>query len=677
MAVSEELKIVIKAEAQNAITQLNKTQKASKGVEGNFKGIARSLMGRLGVAAGFALLAKGASDFVKEGVRFNMQLEQLAVSFETILGSTGAATDMMKQLADFSASTPLQLANLAEGAKRLIAFGTEAEDVVDTMRDLGNAAMGNAGVLDRLVLAYGKVQAKGRASLEELNMFTEAGVPLMAELGKNLGLTNEELFKFVSAGKVGFKEVDEALQSLTRGEGQFAGLLEKQSKTLAGATSTLKDTFGLLRAEMTEKLSPALTDMAIGLTDVFNAMRSDTAAANAYKRVLSETTIQVKELSAAEELAFQQSNLRDWKTIFDELAREFAIESGDSGVWRKGWKDFWDVMSDKGFVTTIGLGKEMAEVQRVIDGVSRRIGTLKTEIAGGIVDVPIPGAVDPLSLVGDGGGGAAAGNAFGKTFFSELVDMAGDERFYFIPEAEEGGAEAGAAFGKSYFAELVGMAGDKRFFFDPDALPVAPDVDKWKYLEEAVRGYTAALKEASDVQVNYGNTAYDFMQQVQGLEVSFVDITKELKDGFVDVIQNEALDAMSSLGASFANGEDMAASMTKMFNQFMADSLKTTSRLLLEAGLARLVFSPYDPIGWAMVIGSGLAAFAGGAMGSKASGASSLPDSTDSASVARSGSTFGKGNAINVTINNANTVMAEDDLKAQIVGAVAEATSGH
>ena len=51
MAVSEELKIIIKAEAQNAIRDLNKTQKAAGGVSTNFKDIAKNLIGPLGVAA--------------------------------------------------------------------------------------------------------------------------------------------------------------------------------------------------------------------------------------------------------------------------------------------------------------------------------------------------------------------------------------------------------------------------------------------------------------------------------------------------------------------------------------------------------------------------------------------------------------------------------------------------
>ena len=296
MAITaEELRILVRAETKNARDELNRFRKTSKDTTMDLKKMAKALIGPLSITAGIALLTKGVSGFIKDGINFNMQLEQMSVSFTTLLGTASAAADMMEQLVEFSASTPLQLTNIADGAKRLLAFGTEAKDVVNTMRMLGDAAMGNAAVLDRLVLSYGKVQAKGRASLEELNMFTEAGVPLMAELAKNLGLTNEELFKFVSAGKVGFEEVDAALRSLTTGQGKFAGLLEAQSRTLAGSASTLKDNFALLKAELTEGLTPGLIESNLWLTEKVNTMREAVAAGNALFRVLSNLTVNVNE----------------------------------------------------------------------------------------------------------------------------------------------------------------------------------------------------------------------------------------------------------------------------------------------------------------------------------------------------------------------------------------------
>ena len=181
------------------------------------------------LAAGTAAI-KAAADFEKQQVAFTVMLK-----------SAEKAEALLKDIEDFAATTPFQLPGLIEGSKRLLAFGVAAEDIVQTMTDLGNAAGGDQQKLDRLTLAFGKLKAKGKASLEELNMFTEAGVPIMAQLAENAEVTTGEMFKLISTGKIGFKEVNEAIISLTRGEGQFAGLIEKQAETLTGLISTLKD----------------------------------------------------------------------------------------------------------------------------------------------------------------------------------------------------------------------------------------------------------------------------------------------------------------------------------------------------------------------------------------------------------------------------------------------------
>ena len=169
-------------------------------------------MAKMAAGIGVAIVAvKKLGKVFIDTLSFAAQIETQKIAFQTLLGDADKANELFKEITEFSASTPFQLDNLTRASQQLLAFGTASEDVIDKLRMLGNAASGDSIKLERLTLAFGKVQAKGRASLEEINMFTEAGVPLMRALGENLNLTNEELFKFISAGKVGFKEVDDAL----------------------------------------------------------------------------------------------------------------------------------------------------------------------------------------------------------------------------------------------------------------------------------------------------------------------------------------------------------------------------------------------------------------------------------------------------------------------------------
>jgi len=204
-----------------------------------------------------------ASSFLSASASF----EKHRIAFETMLGSAKKAKTLLKDIKKFSGSTPFQLDGLLNASKQLLAFGIAEEDIIEKMRNLGNAAQGNQEVFERLAGAYGKIKAKGKASLEELNQLTEAGVPIMQELAKQYDVTTGELFKLVETGKVGFTDVDKALSGLTTGSGKFAGTLQKQSQSLAGLWSTLKDKMHLAFIEIGDKMAPAFKDLITQLSN--------------------------------------------------------------------------------------------------------------------------------------------------------------------------------------------------------------------------------------------------------------------------------------------------------------------------------------------------------------------------------------------------------------------------
>ncbi len=221
-----------------------------------------SLKKYLGLVAAATAAAYGLKKIVidnaKAGLKYAGSMDALSASFRVLLRSGSEAEMLMESLQQFAATTPFQMEKLAQATKVLINTGTDVSRVTDVLESLGNAAMGNAEVMDRLVDAYSKLQTKGRASLEELNRFLEAGVPILDELQKSLGVTKDELFAMISAGKVQFAEVNKALENLTTGQGRLAGLIKVQSETLPGLLSTLRDVVDQMRGGFMEAFLPAL-----------------------------------------------------------------------------------------------------------------------------------------------------------------------------------------------------------------------------------------------------------------------------------------------------------------------------------------------------------------------------------------------------------------------------------
>src|SRR3990167_788213 len=242
--------------------ELKKTQaeidKLQNGPKGGLQRMQESLsgmgLGALGLTAAIGSAAFGIGAFVGKGIQLAASMEQSRISMENFTGSAEAADALLKQIETFAAKTPFEFPELIGAAKRLLAFGVGAGDVEEKLRRLGDLAAGTGKPIEELAQIYGKMLAKGKASMEELNQLSEAGVPIIQALADSMGVTTAQVFKLSEQGKIGFAEVEKALNKMTDAGGKFAGLTEKQSKSFSGLMSTLRDNIGATARSLGEKL---------------------------------------------------------------------------------------------------------------------------------------------------------------------------------------------------------------------------------------------------------------------------------------------------------------------------------------------------------------------------------------------------------------------------------------
>lgn len=170
------------------------------------------------------------------------EFQQYEIAFETMLGSGQKANGMISDLANLAATTPFDMKGVVNGAKQLLAYGFAANEITDTMRRLGDVSAGLGLNLQDLTWLYGTTMVQGRLFTRDLMQFTGRGIPLTEELAKQFGVTKDKVSELVTAGKVGFPEVKKAIESLTNEGGKFGGLMEKQSHSITGQVSNIKDT---------------------------------------------------------------------------------------------------------------------------------------------------------------------------------------------------------------------------------------------------------------------------------------------------------------------------------------------------------------------------------------------------------------------------------------------------
>lgn len=191
---------------------------------------------------GAILGATGAFAGIYKPMQIAGDFEQTQIAFETMLKSADKANKFMQDASAFANKTPFEFPELINSSKLLLAFGFEADKVLDLMTIIGDTSSGlGAGSegIDRITRALGQMQAKGRAQAEELLQLQEMGVPANQILQEELGLTGEQVANIGKESIAASKVIDALLRGMDK---RYGGMMENQSRTAKGMISTLQDT---------------------------------------------------------------------------------------------------------------------------------------------------------------------------------------------------------------------------------------------------------------------------------------------------------------------------------------------------------------------------------------------------------------------------------------------------
>lgn len=211
--------------------------------------------------AGFA-----AKELISNIAQVRGEFQQVEVAFKTMLGSEEKANALMQQLVKTAAATPFDLQGVANGAKQLLAYGENVENVNDDLIRLGNIAAGLSQPLGDLVYLYGTTMTQGRLYTQDLNQFTGRGIPMIRELAKQFNVAENEVKGLVEAGKVGFPEVQKVIMSLTNEGGMFYNLMQEQSKTITGQISNIEDAIATMFNEIGKANEGIINDALSGVS---------------------------------------------------------------------------------------------------------------------------------------------------------------------------------------------------------------------------------------------------------------------------------------------------------------------------------------------------------------------------------------------------------------------------
>ncbi|MDR1390672.1 MAG: tape measure protein [Treponema sp.] len=230
-------------------------------------------------------------------------VEDMTASYTPLMGSAEKAAELVKRIQTEAAATPFEIGAISDSVKRLLpAFGGSADAAMKAFRMIGDTAQGNGQRLETITNAYTKAMMKGKVSMEELNMMSDAGVPIFSELAKSMGVTESELIKMSSSGKISADDLASAFETMTGEGGLFFEGMELSSKTFSSTLLGVKENIGNIAGAIGAEMLPTIKSIATAVYDTTRSFMDWISQGDNLKKltgILSNVAIAVGILGAA------------------------------------------------------------------------------------------------------------------------------------------------------------------------------------------------------------------------------------------------------------------------------------------------------------------------------------------------------------------------------------------
>jgi tape measure domain-containing protein len=242
-------------EARQGLRNIDNEASKTSGRIGGFFQRAGSMVGTAVVAGATAAVGgltilTGA--IAKTGIAYNSMMENSEVAWTTLLGTQENAKNMLEDIANFAKTTQFGTEQVDMMAKYMHNAGLEGKALFDELTkvaDVSGAFNIPAAEAKELTRQMSQVRQAGLAYTEDLNVLQDRGIPIYKAISEQLGITVADVKKMASEGKLTSDIYLKAFDGIAKG---VAGSSEKQSKTLSGMTSTLKDNLAMISGELTK-----------------------------------------------------------------------------------------------------------------------------------------------------------------------------------------------------------------------------------------------------------------------------------------------------------------------------------------------------------------------------------------------------------------------------------------
>lgn len=281
--VKDEMEALTKTKVNIDTSKISEANGGIGSLIGKFSSAKAAVGGFLGAFAASALV-----DFGREAIDAQSKVEQLEISFRTLLGSQEKASALIAEIKAYGTVTPYDTEGLAQAARLMLSYGMSSSKIMPTLKMLGDIAMGDKDKLQSLTLAFSQMSASGRVCKEDLNQMVDAGFNPLQIISEKTGKSIGELTDEVSKGAISVQDIEQAFIDATSEGGKFHNMVNNMSDSIAGKTAEMTDNWENFKASIGGLLKPAYLGAIQTTTSAIDAM---TKAIERLKAIAGDVTV--------------------------------------------------------------------------------------------------------------------------------------------------------------------------------------------------------------------------------------------------------------------------------------------------------------------------------------------------------------------------------------------------
>ena len=218
-----------------------------------------------GAIAGLGALVGGLA--IKGGIDRALKIDSAKKKLTGLGHDADAVNAIMKNALASVKGTAFGLGEAATTAAGAVAAGIKpGERLEQVLKSVANSAAAAQVDMGEMGGIFNKVASLGKAQNDVLQQVADKGLPIYQALGKQMGLTAEEVFQAASKGKVSFEQFEAAMRDAS------GTVAEEMGNTLPGKFANFKASLSRLGESVVAQVLPHIAGGFSWLTEKADAL---------------------------------------------------------------------------------------------------------------------------------------------------------------------------------------------------------------------------------------------------------------------------------------------------------------------------------------------------------------------------------------------------------------------